>query len=398
MALHARAASALVLGSLLVVSFGFLACGSDDDPAPAGGDGAAPATDPEPLFRIVQNDLIVRCGGPNGSCHVRGATAPHWLGDPDPYASAKKYPGILPATREVGDSTILTQIDHVGPTLKRFPQLYEAVAAWLTAELPPPPLPSSDKFQVRDGFNLVNLNTIAAGLDGARITFLASEASAGTLSLSAIRVYAPQNANLRIESPFFVLLPRSGKVKAEPAVNGFQGELTVQAGKSAELYTGRMILTRWDSAGQLKITFTKLESTPGQGANPGCTALDIFTTKVLPAMRTMIDITDDDDNDGGKFDGGVIGQGSCVGCHGMADDPRTGPVSAVLAMDLRTADTNPAMACAAARQHIAFENKPQSLILLNPTGKANPNHPIIPLKDTDPIMTAITEWVTAEQP
>jgi hypothetical protein len=248
------------------------------------------------------------------------------------------------------------------------------------------------------GFNQVNLDTIGSGLQGARITFLAIEASAGTLSMTAIRVFAPPNANLRIESPFFVVLPRSGKVKAEPLVNGYTGELTVKAGTSAEFFTGKMILTRYDNAGQLKITFTKLESTPGVGASDACNALDVFIKKALPAMRTELDVTGDDDNDGGTFDGSVIGKGSCVGCHGRADDPTTGAYSAVQAMDLRAADSDPAAACAFARQHIAFENKAQSLILLNPTGKANPNHPITPLSPDDPIMKGIQEWVNAEQP
>ena len=56
------------------------------------------------------------------------------------------------------------------------------------------------------------------------------------------------------------------------------------------------------------------------------------------------------------------------------------------------------MACGIARTYISFENKPQSLILLNPTGKANPNHPIVPLADSDPIVTGIAAWVNAEQP
>ena len=73
---------------------------------------------------------------------MRGSQAPHWLGDPDAYLSAKKYPGILPATREPGDSTILTQVDHIGPSLKHYPKLYDKVSAWLSAELPPPPLPA----------------------------------------------------------------------------------------------------------------------------------------------------------------------------------------------------------------------------------------------------------------
>jgi hypothetical protein len=394
-ALHARAVTAVGLGAV-VFTVGFLACSSSKSP-----DNAAQETTnaaPEPLFRAFQAELVATCGGANGSCHVKGSQAPHWLGEPDAYLSAKKYPGILPETREPGDSTLLTQVDHVGPTLKRYPELYDKVGAWLTAELPPPPLPSTPKFQVASGFNQVNLNAIASGLDGARITFLASEVSAGTLSITALRVYAPQNANLRIESPFFVLLPRNGKVKAEPSVNGFSGELTVKAGASEELFTGKMILTRWDAAGQLKITFKKIESTPAQGPAEGCNALDVFIAKALPAMRTQLDITGDDDNDGGTFDASVIGKGSCIGCHGLAGDPATGPHPAVQAMDLRAADTDPATACGFARQYIAFEDKAQSLILLNPTGKANPNHPIKPLAETDPIMTGLQEWVNAEQP
>jgi len=395
MASHARAAAYLGLGSALL-TIAVLACSSDASEAPP--PTTPSAVDPEPLFRALQSDLVSTCGGTNGSCHVKGATAPHWLGDPDPYLSAKKYPGILPATREVGDSTILTQVDHAGPTLKRYPQLYDRVGAWLSAELPPPPLPSTPKFQVVSGFNQVNLNTIGSGLDGARITFLATEASVGTLAITALRVFAPQTANLRIESPFFVILPRNGKVKAEPSVNGFSGELTVKAGTSAEFFTGKMILTRYDTAGQLKITFTKLESTPGTGASEGCNALAVFTSLALPAMRAQLDITGDDDNDGGEFDGSVIGKGSCVGCHGRANEPNMAPSTAVQAMDLRTADTDAAIACGFARQHISFENKAQSLILLNPTGKANPNHPIKPLSPDDPIMKGIQAWVDAEQP
>ena len=395
MALHARAATGMVIG-VAFVTCAFLACKSGSS---SGDPGNTPgvATDPEPLFRAIEADIKTTCGGTNGSCHVRGTQAPHWLGDPDAYLSAKKYPGILPATREPGDSTLLTQVDHEGPSLKHYPKLYEKVGTWLAAELPPPPLPSSQKFQVVEGFNLVNLNTIDTGLEGARISFLANEVSVGTLSITAIRIYAPQNANLKVESPFFVVLPLNGKVKAEPSVNGFQGELTVNAGTSTDFYSGKMILTRWDSAGQLKIAFTKLTSTPGVGANIGCTALDLFKTKALPAMRSMIDITGDDDNDGGTFDGSVIGQGSCIGCHGKPTPTNSGPSTAVSAMNLQAADTDPAMACAAARNFISFDNKPNSLIILNPTGKANPNHPIKPLASSDPVIQGITEWVNAEQ-
>lgn len=396
MALHARAGSAFAVAVAVIGALGsvcFLACSTTDDPpASTNGEGGV---DGEPLFRIVQKDLIVRCGGANGSCHVKGSVAPHWLGDPDPYLSAKKYPGILPATLDPSDSTILTQVAHTGPALKSYPELYDHVASWITAEMAGPPLPSSAKFSVATGLNVVNLNTIGTGLDGARLTFLAGDGSSGTLSLTSMRVQAPTNANLKLTSPFFVNLPRNGKVKAEPSVNGFQGELTVPAGTSVDLYTGSMILTGWDPNGQLKVVFQKIESAPGKGPNQACTALTLFNSKVIPAMQTQIDITGDDDNDGGTFDAGVIGKGSCLGCHGKdVPDP---PTTAIAAMDLRTYATDPAKACISARAHINFQNKAQSLILLNPTGKANPNHPIKPLADADPIIQGIQEWVNAEQ-
>ena len=391
-ALFTRAGALLVAGAMMgVVSF--LAC-SSDDPAPA--TNAEGGVDAEPLFRIVQRDLVVRCGGQNGSCHVRGATAPHWLGDPDPYLSAKKYPGILPATLDVGDSIILTQVAHSGPSLKSFPQLYDATANWLRAEVPGPPLPNTGAFFVRDGLNSIPLDNVASGLTDARLTFIGTDGSNGTMVLSSMRLVAPRNANIKVDSPFFVILPRSGKVKAEPEKNGFKGELTVPAGQSVDLFEGRMVLTGWDAQGQLKIVFNKIESSPGTSPSDTCTALDVFTAKAIPAMTTQIDVTDDDDNDGGVFDGSVVGKNSCAGCHSRVLPDGT-LYAAVLAMDLRELSAKPEVACASARAQISFANKSQSNILLNPQGKSNPNHPIIPLAADNPVIKGIQEWVEAEQ-
>ena len=327
---------------------------------------------------------------------MRGSQAPHWLGDPDAYLSAKKYPGILPATREPGDSTILTQVDHVGPSLKHYPKLYDKVGAWLSAELPPPPLPSTAEVPGRDRVQSGQPQHLGSGLDGASITFLATEASVGTLSMTAIRIYAPQNANLQIDSPFFVVLPRNGKVKAEPSVNGFQGELTVPAGTSKDFYTGKMILTRWDSAGQMKITFTKLTSTPGQ-ARTRCKALDVFTSKALPrcAPSSTSPPTTTTTAVPSTAASSVRARASAATRGRLPDEA---PSTAVSAIDLRAIDTDPAAACGFARTYISFENKAQSLILLNPTGKANPNHPIKPLVGHRPDRDGIAAWVNAEQP
>jgi mono/diheme cytochrome c family protein len=385
--------------AIVVVGTGSVGCSSDaEEDQTASADGT---TDPEPLFRAVEADLVTTCGGANGSCHVRGNSAPHWLADPDPYLSAKKYRGILPATREVGDSILLTQIDHAGPSLKRTPALYEGVAAWLQAELPPPPLPNTGAFSVATGFNSINLNTVASGLEGAKLTFLATDEN-GVLTLTALRLQAPPKANVELESPFFVLLPRNGKVNADPEVNGFKGQLTIPAGSSAELFGGKMILLRWDPAGQLKIVFQKIETSPGEGLANGCTALDVFQSQALPAMRSQVDEIAVYEGDGGVPDdappaGTVLGKNSCIGCHGKAPTGNDAPSGAVQAMDLRDVDTDVAKACAQARNWINFDDRTQSTLLLNPTGKANPNHPIKPLADGDPIIKGLAAWIQAEQ-
>jgi hypothetical protein len=400
MAWYSRAAAALSLGALITV--GFLACSTDEDGKENPGGEAR--TDPEPLFRELEADLVASCGGRNGSCHVRGNQAPRWLADPDPYVSAKRYRGILPATRDVGDSILLTQVRHTGPALKDVPvqegklPLFERVGAWLQAELPPPPLPSTGPFSVASGFNSIPLDAVASGLQGGRISFLATDNN-GVLTMSALRVHAPMGSNVRIVSPFFVILPRSGKVNADPEVNGFEGELTVPAGAVVDLFGGKMILLRWDPAGQLKLVFSEIETTPGQGVLQGCTAIETFKSRAIPAMQAQLDVLahpDDYDPDGGVEPGTVIGKGSCVGCH-AAQAGSEGPTTAVQAMDLRGISEDPERACAQARLWINFENKAESTLLLNPKGQGNPQHPVKSLADSDPIMQGLKAWVDDER-
>lgn len=370
-----------------------VACGGDEPAASLSPIGQAP----EPLFRALEDDLVASCGGTNGRCHVDGSYqgAPKWLGGPDPYVSIRSYRGILPATREVGDSILLTQVRHAGPSLTEAPRdLYRRVADWLVAEMPPPPLPNTGAFVVQDGFNSVPLDTAGPGVRGGRITFLATSRN-GVLSLSAVKLVAPVDTNVKVDSPFFVILPRSGKVSADPVVNGWKGEVTAPAGQSVELFDGKMILLGWDDAGRLKIAFQKLETTPGQGQLQRCAALDAFERDALPAMRATVETLADDDSVDPP-PGTVIGPGSCLGCHAKEPDPSQAPSPAVQAMDLRSADADPAAACAQARNWINLGDPSSSTLLLNPTGKGNPQHPMTPLPETDPIVQGLRKWIDAE--
>lgn len=378
----ARVAAVLTLSVPLASALlGAPGCSSDDTKTPGSAEGGAAA---EPLFRAVERDLVARCGGTNGVCHVNGTLqgAPRWLADPDPYLSARRYRGILPATRDIGDSILLTQVDHVGPSLKRYPELFQRVSDWLVAEVPPPVLPNTGAFPVTSGVNSQDLQAAGPGLAGGRITFLATESN-NILTLSGIRLTAPPTSNVRVEAPFFVILPRSGKVNADPEVNGFKGELTVQAGTTATFFLGKMILLRWDPAGQLKIVFSKIEATPGAGKRRDCTALDSFKQNAAAAMRLQLQYPDGD--------GGTL-SGSCAGCHGD-----TGDEIAKNALDLSALDADPAAACAQARNYINFQDKTKSLLLLTPTGAGTQNHPVRTLQASDPAIVGLTKWIDDER-
>lgn len=124
------------------------------------------------------------------------------------------------------------------------------------------PLPATGLFAVQDGFNVVDLGNLGSGLSGARVTFVATQAN-NVLTMSALKITAPKSSNVSLKSPFFVVHPRSGKVNADPKSNGFDGDLTVDAGTTRRnLFSGKMIILRWDAAGQLKLVFTELTAAP----------------------------------------------------------------------------------------------------------------------------------------
>jgi mono/diheme cytochrome c family protein len=381
-------------GMAALTGLAFLACSDEETKS-----GPGPNASGEEHFRALENDLLTTCGGPNAACHIDGTyqpqRAPRWLGGVDPYVTAKAYPGILPATRDVGDSILLTQVAHAGPSLRSAPNdLYRRVADWILAEVPPPALPNTGAFSVQTGANSINLDTVAPDLTGARLTFLASEQN-GVLNLSAIKVIAPGTKNIRIVKPFFVILPRTGKVNANPEANGFPGEITVPAGAVVDFFAGKIILLRWDQTGQLKVVFGEITTTPGQGVGAECTELQSFKDNAIPAFKTSTLNIREDDGDGGI--GTVIGMGACVNCHALNPPPDEGPGPAVAQMDLRNLDQDPAAACRQARLWINFTNKAQSTLLQNPQGNANPSHPIEPIPESDPIVQGLRRWVDAER-
>jgi len=371
-----------------------LAAACSDDPNPAttrrdagaaeGGDGSGSPT-PEQLFRALQGELVQQCGGTNGVCHVNGTfkEAPKWLSNPDPYVSAKAYRGILPASGDPHDSLLLTQVEHTGTSLQSIPQLFDRVRQWVGAELATQTekLAATTPVSVATGPNILDLAPLGPGLEGAQLTFVA-QINGSVLSLSNMRLQAGAGASVRIDSPFFVVVPQTGKVVTDPVVNGFSGELVAPKGGSTDFYNGAIILIRWEPTAKLKLVFRKIQSfneVVEAGPSGQCTALDSFKTNAVPAFQQSVPLVEG-------------GTQTCFFCHSGGSD------SAKAALDLTLINSDPAAACAQTRNFVNFQDKTKSIVILNPTGQANPNHPVQALDPNGAVVNGIRAWVNAEQP
>lgn len=395
-ALGALAALASLAGAAASLS---AACGSADTPAP---DAAAGQT-PEALFRAIEPSLVNRCGAKDGVCHVNGVYngAPKWLAEPDRYASIKAFRGILPLTRDVEDSTLLTQAAHDGPGLASTPDLEAKVREWIQAELGPGKLPATAPFVVQAGANVIDLKDADPALAGSTLEFVA-DVKGGILTLSTLRLHAATSVNVSVESPFFVQMPKGARVKIDPKNAGFEGKLDVPAGVRRTFFGGELVLVNFNQDTRLKLAFTKVATTPGKGPARECTALELFQSSALPAMKTFLDTVPDPQFDAGAPEGGTP-TAACVSCHGGGEDqadaaaPGSLEFVATQALDLRKLDSDPRSACAQAKQWIDFTDKEKSLLLTNPQGKGNELHPLKGVPSTHPVVEGIRKWVAAEQ-
>ena len=388
--------SALVPGGLAVAFAGWLfACSSDSKAQPGDGgtnqeggtgEGGVEPT-PEQQFRALEPELTAKCGGTNGVCHVQGSFshAPTWLAKPDAYISAKAYKGIIPASGDTSDSIVLTQAEHEGPSLQSSPDLFGKVRAWIEAEVGAKKLPETDPVSIIDGQNTIDLTKLAPSLPGAKLTFLA-QTNNDILTLSSMKIYSSPMGGVRMDSPFFVIVPKSGPVIADPVTNGFTGPQDIAKNTSQDFYSGNIILLKWAATSQLRLAFKSygpIVANVDAGPSGACTNLTSFIANAKPAFNSpTLTIPPD---------AGVMpGMGACTSCHNGGDEVARN------AMDLSALGTDDAASCAQARNYILFADKSKSVLILNPQGMSNPGHPISSLMANDPIVVGLKQWVTDE--
>lgn len=328
------------------------------------GEGSAASAAARALFEALLPTLSTTCGG---ACHGLGVGgAPIWLGQPDPYTSAKMFPGIIVA--DPGSSIIVTKGRHEGPPM--VDPLLTQVMGWLTAEaaaLPVVTLPSTPAFTPTMGSN--DIDCSAAGIPGLHITFNAT-ASGDLLTLTGLNVVTPTTTGAQITYPIFATLPEGGPEIDDASFSNLVQ--TVAAGTTSALGPGVLVLTQWSTDAQMKIEFTslvKVTVADGGGATTGgCKSVASFTANAVPAIQAN----------------------SCLTCHntGGSGNP---------SLDLSGLAANPpddATACAQALSRVNLQTPAQSDIILAPTGQVA-NHPF--KNASQSFVTMMETWIAAEQ-
>jgi hypothetical protein len=308
----------------------------------------------ETMFHALQAPLVSACGGTGGACHVSGAyqngQTPVWLASPDPYDSIRKYPGII--VTDPYSSKLMIKGPHEGPDFSGPNKaLGDQVLAWLTKEalaIKAVPLPSSAPVAVAEGPVVVDLSSAGTGVAGAKMSFHVS-ITGSILALTDIQVQAPVGAGLHIVHPLFDLLPTSGSDQPDPVDSLSNVDQTVAPATSVTLGTGRLILEGFDATMKLRVEVTKLEPIApaggggdGGAVGPGGGCKDVagFTANAVPAIQAN----------------------QCLNCHGSPGGSGYG------SLDLTQVGVNDTAACAQALTRVNLANKPQSDILLAPTG------------------------------
>ena len=323
----------------------------------------------EQLFDQLSQTLSQKCGG---ACHGTGQTlsAPVWLGTTDQYKTIKAYPGIV--VSDVYSSKLENRPgSHPAACLidPGIEALLQQVTTWLTAEaaaLTAGPLPASPTVDPATGS--VDLSGAATGINGAKITFTATQ-QGDLLRFSNVMLVAPASSGVHIVSPIFAQIPASG-----PEVDNTDfstTDLTAGSGASAQI-SPVFYFPNWTPGSKLKIEFQTIEASTVGGGDGGtssttCKDLTDFQNSAAPSLMN-----------------------NCVSCHGGSNG------NATSSMDLTALKNNDyATACTQARTQVNTTTPAQSNILLAPLQQVN--HPVkVFASNTSTGYVQIQNWVNKE--
>ena len=221
--------------------------------------------------------------------------------------------------------------------------------------------PVTEAFYVKDGTNTVSLAALAAGADGASLSFDAQNLD-GTLFVSGMKVTAGAKS-LALSNITVVILPATGPTRLDP-LGGFHGQLVVKGviGAHPEQRLGDSELERpqqaEDRVRSVRRHRRQRARRPGHPAARTSTA-----SSRTPSLSFKLDLGEGKSSVGARRDRRQAGQRRGV---------------AVTTLDLRNIDSTPAVACANALTRVNLADKARSDLLLTPTGDpaGDPTHPV----------------------
>lgn len=252
--------------------------GEGGTPAGEGGGPGTGGVDPaEALYRGLEKDIVTKCGGPGGGCHVSAttfSTAPKFLAAPDSYKSIKAFTGIV--VKDVFTSAIITKGVHEGGSIyddgsDAGTSLGKRVEAWLyqeSAELQAIKRPTTDPFAVTIGAdNDVDLSKLATGVTGVHLKFKAQLVGT-TLELTNVSLTTAAGSGVHLQHPIFYRVPAKKANPADPDSQDPQDtfsntDVTVSGGATTPLPVPFAIFSGfdpWQPTDKLRIEAYKLEA------------------------------------------------------------------------------------------------------------------------------------------
>lgn len=368
-------------GALLTALLAASAVGCAPTPLPADDSDLNGDLHPRTMFDVkVKPQLLQSCAG----CHAiaQGSVQPFLTAGME-YESITAYKSGIFLSSPALMSLLLQKGMHEGPALLQ--QQFDEVQGWLEAEaasrassgksglLPTVPLQAGE-------FNM-SFETLDPILDPqANLTFTLDEDDSRIFRVSNLKLTAGSLTGIHLKHPMFYFISAKG-AGPDPADSLAAAELTVEAGKSATVGPGTVLLTQApvNKLARIGVAFEVLErSNMGTPMMEMCKAFSLFN----PAVKDQM-----------------------VSCAQSCHSPGKNNVAngAFNMSDALSSDTKALQALCLSTLGRVDRNSPGNSIIIKQITPQNlggtPNHPF---KQTDAtartkFVNAIQAWATAEK-
>lgn len=369
----------------LMLATALAATGCLGTPGKSGGPGSDGSAEEAAARAQFESEVQPVLMGACVACHVSiGGVGPGFLsGAPDIYGTIRSWPNLViggnPASSRLYAYGTSSSHARVGVNLTD-PQA-DIVRRWIEIVPETPggggaePEIVTPLYTPVEGLNTIDLASVAAGLEGATITFSADQLAAGLL-MTQITVNAGAGG-IHLKHPLFTTWCDG----TGTPVNSLEGlDLIVEPNLTAALGPGTLSLSSFRSGCQLSLSFEVLEPSTGAPGGPdaggplggGCMAVASFTANARGPIENR-----------------------CGGCHANEANPAHNAWDQTMIGDLAEGAQAEACGQALGNVNLAAPDMSQLLNRVRP-GQAT-GHPLtLNAGDFDTFQAAILAWVADE--